>query len=441
MEPYTHSVYLDNDLCCGCTNCLKQCPTGAIRVRDGKAHINGKFCIDCGKCIKVCTHHAKLSTFDSLNIINDYAYTVALPAPTLFGQFNNLEDINIVLTALILMGFDDVYEVGSAAELVSEETRRYVKAHPEQWPLISTACPTVVRLIQVLFPNLIEHLLPIKPPIELAAEIARKKAVEKTGLPPDKIGIIFISPCPSKVSYVRNPLGVEHSQVDGVVAIRDVYKQILPYMKQAEQAPMDLSDTGKIGIGWSISGGEAGGLLSDSYLAADGITNVQKVLEDLEDQKFETLEFVELNSCTGGCVGGVLNVENPFVAKTKIKRLRKYMTVAGNHLKDVPVENLYWTHEVEYHPVFRLGNNMLESFSMLNKVERLSSKFPGLDCGACGSPSCKALAEDIVRGEAEETDCLYIMKQQLNQMYHDMEADIKSKNRDRRIDDDSTTTD
>lgn len=427
MEPYTHSVYLDNDLCTGCTNCLKQCPTGAIRVRDGKAHINGKFCIDCGKCIKVCTHHAKLSTFDSLNIINDYEYTVALPAPTLFGQFNNLEDVNIVLTALILMGFDDVYEVGSAAELVSEQTRTYVKEHPKQWPLISTACPTVVRLIRVLFPNLIEHLLPIKPPIELAAEIARTKAMQKTGLPAENIGIIFISPCPSKVSYVRNPLGVEKSQVDGVVAIRDVYKKILPYMKQAESAPMDLSDTGKIGIGWSISGGESGGLLSDSYLAADGITNVQKVLEDLEDQKFETLEFIELNACTGGCVGGVLNVENPYVAKTKIKRLRKYMTVAGNHLRDISVENLYWTHEVEYEPVFRLGNNMLESFAMLNTVERLSAKFPGLDCGACGSPSCKALAEDIVRGDAEETDCIYIMKQQLNQMYHDMEANIKSK--------------
>ena len=427
MEPYSHSVYLDSELCCGCTNCLKQCPTGAIRVRDGKAHINGKFCIDCGKCIQVCTHHAKLPTFDNLSIIHDYKYTVALPAPALFGQFNNLEDPNIVLTALIHMGFDDIYEVGSAAELVSEETRKYVKSHPEQWPFISTACPTVVRLIRVLFPNLIEHLLPIKPPIELAAEIARERAIKKTGLPSEDIGIIFISPCPSKVSYVRNPFGVDKSQVDGVVAIRNVYKQILPYMNEAKESPMDLSEVGKIGIGWSLSGGESGGLLSDSYLAADGITNVQKVLEDLEDQKFEKLEFVELNACTGGCVGGVLNVENPFVAKSKLKRLRKYMKVAGSHLEDNPIDNLYWTNEVEYEPIFRLGNNMMESFAMMNTVERLNSKFPGLDCGACGSPSCRALAEDIVRGDGDETDCIYVMKQKLNQIYHDMNTELTFK--------------
>lgn len=45
----------------------------------------------------------------------------------------------------------------------------------------------------------------------------------KTGLPADKIGIIFISPCPSKVTYVKSPLGTTRSEVDGVLAVKDVY--------------------------------------------------------------------------------------------------------------------------------------------------------------------------------------------------------------------------
>ena len=57
------------------------------------------------------------------------------------------------------MGFDDVFEVSAAAELVSEATRQYISEHEEQLPLISTACPSVVRLIRVRFPNLIPHLL------------------------------------------------------------------------------------------------------------------------------------------------------------------------------------------------------------------------------------------------------------------------------------------
>ena len=102
--------------------------------------------------------------------------------------------MNIVLTALIYLGFDDVFEVSAAAELVSAASRNYVSAHPEKWPLISTACPSVVRLIRVRFPNLIDHMLPLNPPVEVAAELARKRAVERTGLAPEDIGIVFISP-------------------------------------------------------------------------------------------------------------------------------------------------------------------------------------------------------------------------------------------------------
>ena len=48
MEKFIHSVTLDKDLCKGCINCIKRCPTEAIRVRDGKAHILAERCIDCG---------------------------------------------------------------------------------------------------------------------------------------------------------------------------------------------------------------------------------------------------------------------------------------------------------------------------------------------------------------------------------------------------------
>jgi iron only hydrogenase large subunit-like protein len=196
MGKFFTSVRLKEDLCMGCINCIKRCPTQAIRVRNGKAVITKEFCIDCGECIRICPHHAKEATYDSPDIMKQFEYTVALPAPALYGQFNHLEDINIVLTALKKMGFDDVYEVSGAAELVSEMSRKYVSEHKEQWPIISTACPSVVRLIQVRFPNLIEHLLTICAPVDLAASIAKDKAMEKTGLPREKIGVIFISPCP-----------------------------------------------------------------------------------------------------------------------------------------------------------------------------------------------------------------------------------------------------
>ncbi|MCD8216427.1 MAG: 4Fe-4S binding protein, partial [Clostridiales bacterium] len=311
MNKFYHSVYLQEDRCIGCFSCLKRCPTQAIRIRNGKSSIIPEFCIDCGECTRQCPHHAKRCRRDQFeDIQSEFSWLVALPAPALYSQFNRMEDVNIILTAILLSGFDDVFEVSAGAEIVSAATREYIAAHPEQWPLISTACPTIERLIRVRFPNLIDHMLPILPPMEVAAQLARERAMEKTGLPSEKIGIVFISPCPSKVAFTRAPLGLEKSNVDRVIGIKDYYPILLSHMKEAEKNIQPIGISGRLGKGWAVSGGEAYGIHSNEYLAADGIENVIHVLEDLEDEKFEPgLHFVELNSCSAGCVGGVLNVE------------------------------------------------------------------------------------------------------------------------------------
>ena len=116
---YFHSVTLDPARCHGCIACVKRCPTEAIRVKDGKATIIKERCIDCGECIRVCPHHAKKAVCDKLSLLDEFEYKVAMPAPALFGQFNNLENLDFVLNGLLELGFDDVFEVARAAELVS----------------------------------------------------------------------------------------------------------------------------------------------------------------------------------------------------------------------------------------------------------------------------------------------------------------------------------
>lgn len=422
---------LDEDKCKGCINCIKRCPTEAIRVRNGKASINSKFCIDCGECIRICENHAKNAFVDTLREIDRFEYTIALPAPTLYSQFNNLEDKNIVLNGLLKMGFDEVFEVSAAAEIVSEGTRIFLSEHRDGMPWISTACPTVVRLIRVRFPNLIEHLLPIKPPVEIAAKLAAERAMKKTGLPREKIGTVFISPCPSKNTYVKSPLGTEKSEVDLCVAIKEVYPKLLSTMKAVAASDYaDISMAGKIGLSWGFSGGEAGGALCDNYLAADGIENVIKVLEDLEDQKIEKLEFVELDACSGGCVGGVLTVENPYVSVARLHNMRKYLPVQLSRFNNMEeteerekqTELLKFDKGISYEPVFNLGDSVIEGFFRLNQAERLEKKFPGLDCGSCGAPTCKALAMDIVRGEGTEDQCIYLMRKHIAEMASELQS-------------------
>ena len=417
MDPanFFHSVTLDRDKCHGCINCVKRCPTEAIRVRGGKAKIIKERCIDCGECIRVCPHHAKQAIFDPLSVMDRFTYKIALPAPALYGQFNNLDDIDLILGALLLMGFDEVFEVARAAELVSDATRRYMAREDILRPVVSSACPAVLRLIRVRFPELIGHVLPMHAPIEVAARLAKKHAAEKTGLPPEQIGAIFISPCPAKVTAVKMPLGSEKSCVDGVLAIREVYPKLISLMREVPSS-VDLARTGRMGIGWGSSGGEAAAALKERYLAADGIENVIRVLEDLEDEKFYDLDFVELNACSGGCVGGVLTVENPYVARAKLKRIRKYRPVSCNHIDGEDLSAFFWDEAVEYEPVLELDADFRTAMEKMKTMREIEARLYGMDCGSCGAPSCKALAEDIVRGFATEEACIFKLREEIDGM-------------------------
>ena len=412
---FFHSVTLDRDKCHGCINCVKRCPTEAIRVRGGKAKIIKERCIDCGECIRVCPHHAKQAIFDPLSVMDRFTYKIALPAPALYGQFNNLDDIDLILGALLLIGFDEVFEVARAAELVSDATRRYMAREDILRPVVSSACPAVLRLIRVRFPELIGHVLPMHAPIEVAARLAKKHAAEKTGLPPEQIGAIFISPCPAKVTAVKMPLGSEKSCVDGVLAIREVYPKLISLMREVPSS-VDLARTGRMGIGWGSSGGEAAAALKERYLAADGIENVIRVLEDLEDEKFYDLDFVELNACSGGCVGGVLTVENPYVARAKLKRIRKYRPVSCNHIDGEDLSAFFWDEAVEYEPVLELDADFRTAMEKMKTMREIEARLYGMDCGSCGAPSCKALAEDIVRGFATEEACIFKLREEIDGM-------------------------
>lgn len=418
MNTYTHSVFLDVQKCIGCTTCLRHCPTEAIRIRDSRAVINPQRCIDCGECIKNCPQKAKKATCSKFEQLKDYKWKIALPAPTLYGQFEGLEDVDYVLQGLLDIGFDDVYEVAQAAELVSCYTRQYLKTEGVKKPVISSACPVIIRLIALRFPSLRDNIIPMLPPMEIAAMLARERAKQQhPDLRDADIGVCFISPCPAKVSYVNNGFGDYKSRVDMVVSISDIYFLLLNVM-QRDKTPQPISRSGMIGIGWASSGGEATAIFNEKYLAADGVDNVIRVLDQIENGIMPQLEFIELNACVGGCVGGVMAVENPFVARARLTTLRRYLPVSQNQLSESEKEYIPATYFFEslptYQPIARLSDNFAESIRMMADIQNLRAELPGIDCGSCGAPTCRAFAEDVIRGESTLEDCV-ILRQRRDQ--------------------------
>ena len=415
MSQYLHSVTLDVSRCKGCTHCIKRCPTEAIRVRNGHAVIKQEKCIDCGECIRHCPYQAKKAIYDKIEDFDSYKFKIALPAPALYGQFDEVEEVDELLAAILECGFDAVFEVSRAAEIITEYTRRYLKREGLPKPIISSACPAIVRLIGLRFPYLADNLLPIMPPIEYAARLARKEVLEnRPDLTDEDICVLFITPCPAKISYIKNPIGVEKSAVTGAVAISDMYFKIRAKRKDIKNPP-PLSRTGIIGLNWAGTGGEATSLLTDNYLAADGIENCIKVLDEIEHGTIRDLDFVELNACNGGCVGGTLNVENPYIAKARLRSLRKFLPIARNKVTDDDELNGAMTDTDFYVENSTLSpKERIEAIAKMARAEEIYKELPHLDCGSCGAPTCHALAEDVINCEASEADCLIKLRERFN---------------------------
>jgi hypothetical protein len=317
--------------------------------------------------------------------------------------------------------------VARGADIVSRAVRDRLAAKDCPRPLISSACPAVVRLIQIRFPELIGNIIDVRSPMEVAATVARREFCEKNGAAPEDVGCFFITPCAAKATVIRNPLGHRETSVNGAISILEIYGLLSGQLRrESEGAEASMQPSTALGIGWARSGGECAALDVDEALAVDGIENVAGVLDAIENDRMPALRFFEGLACAGGCVGGPIVFENHYIARNRIRRLVQELPKRSIDEAVDPEEiakiggALNFNEPIRPLDALRIDTDFRQALAKMEKIGEIRKRLPGLDCGSCGSPTCQALAEDIVAGDAREMDCLFLLKERVQLMAKQM---------------------
>lgn len=414
---FFHAIKVNEDICFGCSHCMNACPTEAIRIWNGKAIINENKCVDCGECYRACPVNAIYVEENEFDSINKYKYRVALFPSVFIGQFPENITANQIYSELHELGFTHVFEVERAVELLNNEILGYQKKK-NNLPIISSFCPAIIRLIQVKFPSLVDNVLKLGTPSDIAAHYFKKKLIDKE-IPEHEIGIYYITPCAAKIAAIKDPVGETKSIVNGAINLNSLYNRVYRNIKNKETnnciipEPSELFDYEVL---WSLTKGEST-RTSGKSLAIDGIKNAMKFLEKIENEEVSDIDYLECRACKEGCAGGILNVQNRFLTVERLngrvnanKKENKKIIPSGINEYTEYLKTKISLHNVEPRSMMMLDSDMGKAMLKMKKAEKIEAQLPAIDCGACGAPTCKALSEDIVTGDATLSHCVFVQK-------------------------------
>lgn len=421
---FFHALQINKDLCIGCSHCMKICPTQAIRVYNGIAHISESRCIDCGKCYKTCPVKAVYVKQDDFESIFNFPCRVALIPSVFLGQFPNDISVSRIYAILKEIGFTHVYETESTTPIYTAAKNKYIHEHSDNQPLISTFCPAIVRLIQVKFPGLVDNLIPIKAPIDITAMYVRSKIKNEMYYSDDEIGVFYITPCAAKIAAVKSPVGEEKSNVDGVINMDALYNRVWKKIKEQgsgyKEVKLPIAQLSSDSILTSLTNGERRLSNVVHSLAIDEIDNVIEFLEKVENDEIEGVEFLELRACDQSCPGGNLTCNNRFLTCEKMFARARYVAEKERNGEltrehELEKEREYLSKnlevgEIEPRSMLSLDPDISKALEKMDKMNTLRKHLPQVDCGLCGAPTCDALAEDIVCQKAKITDCIYVQR-------------------------------
>lgn len=422
------SLYASADLCRDCRACITACPTQALRVREGRPMVLEHLCIECAQCIGACktgalTIRDVLPSLDDLTARDEAALIVP---PALLAGFGPGYPPARVLGAARHLGFAAARTTGAFEEAVRQaaggpapegapgataETPApgglaEATGAAASRPVILPTCPAVVNLVELKFPSLLRNLAPLDSPWEMV-EAARAGG-----------RLACVVSCPAQRSVLGLDEAVRREGACDVATIECLLPEALRVPVMTELAGHGAASGAEAAAGTEPASDAARLVGSatnrmpaentpgfaardeDGPLVVTGIRHVMAVLEEIENGLLEDVAAVEAYACEGGCFGSPLLFEDHHVARRRwdcgVPALEAAAPAKGGRHRPYASR-----------PGIRLDPDMGKAIEKLGRLQTLTQSLPGRDCGACGAPTCAALAEDIVMERAGIELCPY----------------------------------
>lgn len=378
-----------SDSCEHCLKCMRACPTEAI-CRIGKdIEIDNDKCIGCGHCIEVCEKNVlKVENAHISQTLHLYDYTVALVSGSFFADFTSEKEAGRMLKAIQNLGFDEVIDYSDVeGALYLEAISRQENADGLK---IASFCPCINWLIQKHFPMLMEQIMPLEYPVEVAAKRVRERLAGKY----EKVGIYSLCDCIAKKFLAKEPFGDETSNVDYAMSLSHIFPKA-NRAKDEDSLPVHLCKEGISSV------------VSDFYhyyqgmrpiLSVTGIEQCRKTLELVEFGQLDEIGLLGLFACPGGCIGGQYLWDNALCGRMHMDHLA---INANREVADLKPE---WIAK-QFMIQASQQENFKEKMQRFKRINTILESLPQFDCGACGYPNCRVLAEAIYNGKATDQAC------------------------------------
>lgn len=370
LDTSSDAIIRDESKCILCGDCVRMCQevqnVGVIDFahRGAKMRISTMFhkpigsqeCVSCGQCAAVCPTGAIVVKNDTAKIwealsdpdtkvIAQIAPAVRVGIDKSLGQANGENTMGKIVAALRRMGFDEVFDTTTGADLtVLEESNEFLKRLEtgEKLPLFTSCCPAWVKYAENKHPELMQNISTCRSPMEMFGSVLKTHYAHSRR----KVMVVAIMPCTAKKMEAKR----DEFKVDGVPYIDYVMttKELISMVQESgivfnelepEAVDMPFGVTSGAGVIFGVTGGvteavirrladdkSVGALRSIAFKGVRGMAGIKEAEVPFGERVLKIAivsglshaeelikamakgekhyDFIEVMACPTGCVGG-----------------------------------------------------------------------------------------------------------------------------------------